>query len=76
MTKTEAQQIARQARRYGHYTEPGRPRDVYLPCPRCRQRVTATRERRQANSGPLYESAGRALDRAMIAHLTEGWCES
>ena len=75
MTKTEAARIARQACRYGHWAEPDDPRAVSVDCPRCSTRVPATREPRRASRGPLYESAGRALDRAMVAHLTGGWCE-
>ena len=77
MTKTEALAIARQARRYGHRADagPDDPRAVSVACPRCTQRVHAVREPRRASRGPLYESPGRALDRAMLAHLTEGWCE-
>ena len=77
MTKTEALAIARQARRYGHRADagPDDPRAVSVDCPRCRQRVHAVREPRRASRGPLYESPGRALDRAMLAHLTGGWCE-
>jgi hypothetical protein len=77
MTKTEALAIARRARRYGHQADagPGNPRAVSVACPRCTQRVHAVREPRQASRGPLYESPGRALDRTMLAHLTEGWCE-
>jgi hypothetical protein len=77
MTKTEALAIARRARRYGHRADagPDDPRAVSVACPRCTQRMHAVRELRQASRGPLYESPGRALDRAMLAHLTEGWCE-
>lgn len=76
MTKTEALAIARQARRYGHQADNRNdPRAVSVACPRCSQRVSAVRELRRASRGPLYESAGRALDRAMLAHLTGGWCE-
>lgn len=75
MTKTQAARIARQARRHGHWAERNDPRAVAVDCPRCRQRVSATREPRRASRGPLYESAGRALDRAMLAHLTGGWCQ-
>jgi hypothetical protein len=46
-----------------------------VACPQCAERVPAVREPRRASRGPLYESAGRALDRAMVAHLTGGWCE-
>ena len=53
MTKAEAQQIARQAGRYGHYGDRDHSQDVYLSCPRCRQRVPAMRELRQATRGPL-----------------------
>ena len=76
MTKTGALAIARQARRYGHWADagPDDPRAVSVDCPRCRQRVHAVREPRRASRGPLYESPGRALDRAMLAHLTGGWC--
>ena len=76
MTKTAALAIARQARRYGYQADRDDPRAVSVACPRCRQRVGAVREPRRASRGPLYESAGRALDRAMLAHLTGGWCES
>ncbi len=75
MTKTEAAAIARRARRYGHWGDPSDPRAVSVDCPRCKQRVHARREPRQARRGPLYEPPGRALDRAMLTHLTEGWCE-
>ena len=75
MTKTDALVIARQARRYGHQADLNDPRAVSVACPRCRQRVPAVREPRRASRGPLHESPGRALDRAMLAHLTEGWCE-
>ena len=76
MTKTEALAIARQARQYGHWADagPDDPRAVSVDCPRCGQRVHAVREIRRASRGPLYESPGRALDRAMLAHLTGGWC--
>ena len=76
MTKTGALRIARRARRYGHQADRNDPRAVSVACPRCSQRVGAVREPRWASRGPLYESAGRALDRAMLAHLTGGWCES
>jgi hypothetical protein len=76
MTKTAALVIARRARRYGHQGDRSDPRAVSVACPQCRQRVSAVREPRQASRGPLYESPGRALDRAMLAHLTGGWCES
>ena len=75
MTKTEALVIARRARRYGHWADKTDPRVVSVDCPRCRQRVSVMREPRQASRGPLYESPGRALDRAMLAHLAGGWCE-
>ncbi len=76
ITKTEALAIARRARRYGHWADAGPDdlRAVSVDCPRCRQRVHAVREIRPASRGALYESAGRTLDRAMLAHLTEGWC--
>ena len=74
MTRTEALRIARRARRYGHQAGPDDPRAVSVDCPRCSQRVTAVREPRRASHGLLYESPGRALDRAMLAHLTGGWC--
>ena len=75
LTKTEALAIARQARRYGHQADLNDPRAVSVACPQCRQRVSAVRQPRRASRGPLYESPGRALDRAMLAHLTGGWCE-
>ncbi len=75
MTKTEALRIARRARRYGHQADRNDPRAVSVDCPQCKQRVPAVREPRSASHGPLYESPGRALDRAMLAHLTDGWCE-
>ena len=75
MTKTEALAIARRARRYGYQADRNDPRAVSVACPRCTQRVHAVREPRQASRGPLYESSGRALDRAILAHLTAGWCE-
>jgi hypothetical protein len=75
MTRTAALAIARQARRYGYQADRTDPRAVSVACPRCAERVSAVREPRQASRGPLYESAGRALDRAMVAHLTSGWCE-
>jgi hypothetical protein len=76
MTKTGALAIARWARRYGYQADRNDPRAVSVACPQCSQRVNAAREPRQASRGPLYESAGRALDRAMVAHLTGGWCGS
>ena len=75
MATVEAVRIARQARRYGHWADRDDPRAVSVHCPRCKHRVRAMRQPRQAHRGPLYESAGRALDWAMVAHLTEGWCE-
>ncbi len=75
MTKTAALAIARRARRYGHKGDRNDPRAVSVTCPQYSQRVNAVREPRQASRGPLYESPGRALDRAMLAHLTGGWCE-
>jgi len=75
ITRTEALRIARQARRYGHWSDRNDPRAVPVDCPRCRQRVRAVRESRRAGRGPLYQSPGRAQDRAMLAHLTEGWCK-
>ncbi len=48
---------------------------VSVACPQCKEPVSAMRQPRQASRGPLYESPGRALDRAMLAHLTGGWCE-
>lgn len=76
VTKTGALAIARRARRYGYWADagPDGPRAVSVDCPRCRQRVHAVREPRRAGRGPLYEAAGRALDRAVVAHLTGGWC--
>jgi hypothetical protein len=76
MTKTAALRIARRARRYGYQADRNDPRAVSVACPECSQRVNAVREPRRASRGPLYESAGRALDRAMVAHLTGGWCGS
>jgi hypothetical protein len=76
MTKAEVLRIARRARRCGHFADRDDPRAVRVDCPRCGQRVTAVREPRRASRGPLYEPAGRALDRAMVAHLTGGWCGS
>jgi hypothetical protein len=76
MTRTGALRIARRARRYGHQAEQNDPRAVSVDCPQCSHRVSAVREPRRASRGPLYESPGRALDRAMVAHLTGGWCES
>jgi len=75
ITRTEALRIARQARRYGHWSDRNDPRAVPVDCLRCRQRVRAVREPRRASRGPLDEPPGRALDRAMLAHLTEGWRE-
>jgi hypothetical protein len=75
MTKTGALAIARRARCYAHCADHSDLRAVSLDRPRCRQRVTAVREPRRASCGPLSESAGRALDRAMLARLTGGWCE-
>jgi hypothetical protein len=75
LTKTEALAIARRARRYGYQADCNAPRAVSVACPQCAERVPAVREPRRASRGPLYESAGRALDRAMVAHLTGGWCE-
>ena len=74
MTKTGALTIARRARRYGHQADLSDPWAVSVACPRCGQRVPAVWEIRRAGRGPLYETPGRALDRAMLAHLTEGWC--
>jgi len=76
VTKTEALRIARQARLYGHWGDRNDPRAVSGASPHCSRRVAAMREPRRASRGPLYESAGRALDRAMLAHLTGGWCQS
>ena len=69
MTKTEALAIARQARRYGHWG------DLFQttrgPCrwaaPGANSACTPEHEPRQASRGPLYESLGRALDRASWA---------
>jgi hypothetical protein len=76
LTRTAALAVARRARRYGYQADRNDPRAVSVACPQCREPVSAVREPRQASSGPLYESAARALDRAMVAHLTGGWCES
>lgn len=76
MTKTAALAIARRARRYGHQGDLNDPRAVSVACPQCRQRVGAVRAPCRASRGPLYESAARALDRAMLAHLMDGWCGS
>jgi len=75
ISKTEALRIARRARRYGHFADRNDPRVVSVACPQCKEPVSAMRQPRQASRGPLYESPGRALDRAMLAHLTGGWCE-
>jgi hypothetical protein len=74
LTVTRARQVARQARQYGHYAHPADVRQVRVTCPECREQVTAWREPRQASRGPVWEPPARALDRAMIAHLTGGWC--
>lgn len=75
-TKAEALAIARRARRYGYQADRSDPRVVSVSCPQCSQRVSAMRQPRRASRGPLYESVARTLDRAMVAHLTGGWCES
>lgn len=75
MTKAAALRLARQARRYGHQADRTDPRAVSVACPQCKERVSAMRQPRRSSSGPLYESAGRALDAAVVAHLTGGWCE-
>jgi len=86
MTKTEARTIAREARRYGHYTNGSQ---LSVNCPRCRCRVTTeqyyvhrlARKGEPGTTDPSVlggrrarferQSVTQALDAAMIEHLLD-----
>ncbi|ONH23833.1 hypothetical protein [Pseudofrankia asymbiotica] len=69
MTKTEARKVARQARQYGYQADLYH-RNGSVRCPRCEQRIGATRYENHWSDAGQVRLLIAALDKAVISHLT------
>jgi hypothetical protein len=74
MTKREATETARKARRYGYFAVGTLGLQGYVRCPVCRKDVHGYRDILPGGMGKRLSMA-RALDAGMVEHLLDG-CET
>lgn len=74
LTLTAAREVARAATRHGYFASESYNRSGWVACPKCRERVTASRPTAIGGDTAQARALVKALQEAVVIHLREGDC--